>query len=223
MRPPAPHRGGRPERRPADRAGDDAGQRGVGGGAVAQRQSQQRRGGHREDRHRGVGGGLGGDGFTQPLADPGQPGGQRLVLGFERFPVDGGRQHQGVAVFDAQIVEGLGDVESDPVGLVQFVADIGIQPTQPAPGQLVVEQLDDVVDERLDRHRRRVHLRDQVRPAHHRDRAARRKRDFRHLGRSASGMYLSATAAVISNSRSRLFRRSSCWVSMIPPLARCGS
>ena len=149
---------------------------------------------------------------------------KRLVLRLERVAVDYRSQHQRGAVFDAEFVEGLGDVQPHTVGFVQFVADSGFQPGHASALEFVIEHLDDVVDEHLHRHRCRIHLRDKVFATYHRNCAARRKCDLRHYrGLSASGTYLSANAAVISNSRSRVFFCNSCCVSMIPPLAKCGS
>ncbi len=119
-------------------------------------------------------------GSNSRLADPGQPGGQRLVLRLEGIALDRGHQHQRGAVFDAEFVESFGDVEPHAVGLVQFVADAGFQSGQAAPFELIVEQFDDVVDEHLDRHRRRVHLRDKVFATYHCNCATRRECDLRH-------------------------------------------
>ena len=95
--------------------------------------------------------------------------------GSKDSPSTAGTRTERGAVLDAEFVEGLGDVESHAVGLVQFVSDAGLQPGETATLELVVEQLDDVVDENLDRHRCRVHLRDEVFATYDRNRASGRK------------------------------------------------
>src|SRR5262249_12874801 len=124
--------------------------------------------------------------------------------------------------------ERLGDIQAHAVGLVQFVSRPGLEPVGAPALEFVVQQLDDVVEENLDRHGCRVDLRNEVFSTYDRNRATSRKRDFtqqlgHYRGLSASGIYLSANAAVISNSRSRVFFCNSCWVSIMPPFARYGS
>ena len=100
--------------------------------------------------------------------------------GSNESPSTDGSQHQRGAIFDAEFVKGLRDIESHAVGFVQFVADAGLEAGQAPPLELIVEQLDDVVDEYLDRHRCRVNLRDKVFATYDRNCATRRKCDFRH-------------------------------------------
>src|SRR5271154_3111 len=224
MRPPPRRRGGATDGEQTEHTRDDAGHHRIAGDAVTHSHGQHRRRDHGQDGQRGVRRGGGGDRFEQFLTHPGQAGGQRLVLRLKRVALDRGHQHQRGAVFDAEFVESFGDVESHAVGFVQFVADTGFESGQASSFQFIVEQLDDVVDENLDRHRRRVHLRDKVFATYHRNCATRRECDLRHYrGLSASGTYLSANAAVISNSRSRVFFCNSWRVSIMPPLAKCGS
>ena len=100
--------------------------------------------------------------------------------GSNESPSSRGHQHERGAVLDTQFVESFGDIESNAVGLVQFVADAGFQSGQASPFEFVIEQLDDVVDEDLDRHRRRINLRDKMFATYDRNCATRRKCDLRH-------------------------------------------
>ena len=102
-------------------------------------ESEHRQRDHPQHRHRGVCGGLGRDRREQPLARPGQPGGQRLVLRLEGFALLCRHQNQGGTVLDTEFVERLGDVQPSAVGAVEFIADAGVEARYTAPLELLVE------------------------------------------------------------------------------------
>src|SRR6185312_510836 len=120
-------------------------------------------------------GGLDRDRLEQLLADPGQSGGQRLVLRLEGFALLRGHQGERGAVLDAEFVERLCDVQPHPVGPVQLVPGARLQAAETAALELVVEELDDVVKENLDWHGCGVDLRNQVLTTYDRNRATGRK------------------------------------------------
>ena len=178
----------------------------LGPGAGVDGETDDRQNDHAQYRHRSTGGGLRRHRREKRLADPGQGGGQRLVLRFKGVALLRRDEHERGPVFDAKFVERLGDIEPGSVRPVQLVGDIGINASTPRRFQIIGEQFDNAVDEDLDRYRGRVDLRDQVFTADDRHRATGRKGYLRHhRGLSASGTYLSARAAAISKSRNRDF------------------
>ena len=121
------------------------------------------------------------------------------------------RQHQGGTILDAELVKGLGGVEPSSVGTLQFVGHSGIRGAAPRRW-VFVERFDHIVDE-TSTGTCRIDLRDKMIAADGSDRAAGRERNRRHQrGLSASGTYLSASAAVISKGAGGSFLQLMCRV-----------
>ncbi len=138
--------------------------------------AEHRRADHRDDGQRGVRGGGDRDGLEQLLADPGQAGGQRLVLRLEGVPLPAGTRESVAPSSTPSSSSVLVTSSRTPLALCNSYPMPGSSPVEPPPLEFVVEQLDDVVNEGLDRHRCRIHLRNEVFSTYDRNRATSRKR-----------------------------------------------